>query len=80
MWTQVFNIQTSKPVSRERREWLFGQFVQSGAGGGAGYGGGYGQAALAASQPSCKLNLANVSKDTFHKTESLKFIIIRSLF
>lgn len=50
MWVEIFSIQTSKQVSRERREWLFGQWVQSvggvasgGAipvvGGGPGYGG-----------------------------------------
>lgn len=66
MWVEIFSIQSSKQVSRERREWLFGQWVQSvgsinGAGNAGGrYGvGGYGPTAptiLPAVQviPNCK--------------------------
>lgn len=68
MWVEIFSIQSSKSVSRERREWLFGQWVQAASGGqysggnnpappGPQYGGGgYGPVALPAVQvvPKCK--------------------------
>lgn len=73
MWVEIFQIQSSKQAPRERREWLFGQWVNAvggaggapgGGGGGGGQGpqyggGGYGPVALPAVQiiPKCKFSI-----------------------
>lgn len=41
MWVEIFVLQSKKSVSRERREWLFGQWVEAAANAGGG-GGSYG--------------------------------------
>ncbi|KRX84074.1 Cuticle collagen 6, partial [Trichinella pseudospiralis] len=32
MWLEIFTIQSAKPVTRQRREWLFGQWVNAASG------------------------------------------------